>query len=274
MSGSQLGTKILQSIDEYNRNGQTDRFNNRIEGSKFGAMVDNSDTAISGNVTQLALGQNLDKFAFGQVFTQCLNFGNPLYDPSSYSGDSDGVMCKPNFSVVKSGTFYATDYTEELVNLTTGTASNASTNSVVFSTNQSTQVLVPVNIRDDGMGNLMLVTTRDETEVILNAAVGTVDYQTGQVCVGPIAIQQTPDGTEQLPISVMPISPTIEIPPGVDPTFFNPIVNPIDYNTQSLPIASFDPNNFSGYNLGDTSGLNIIDYPSDTFTYPVDTSCF
>ena len=274
LSGSQLATKILQSIDEFNRNGQTDRFNNRIEGSKFGAMVDNSDTAISGNVTQLALGQNLDKFAFGQVFTQCLNFGNPLYDPSSYSGDSDGVMCKPNFSVVKSGTFYATDYTEDLVNLTTGTVSNASTSNVVFSTNETTQVLVPVNIRDDGMGNLMLVTTRDETEVILNAAVGTVDYASGQVCVGPIAIQQTPDGTEQLPISVMPISPTIEIPPGVDPTFFNPIVNPIDYNTQSLPIASFDPNNFSGYNLGDTSGLNIIDYPSDTFTYPVDTSCF
>ena len=78
LSGSQLATKILQSIDEYNRNGQTDRFNNRIEGSKFGAMVDNSDTSISGNVTQLTLGQNLDKFAFGNVFTQCLNFGNPF----------------------------------------------------------------------------------------------------------------------------------------------------------------------------------------------------
>ena len=276
LTGAQLATKILQSIDEYNRNGQTERFNNRIEGSKFSAMVDNSDTSISGNVTQISLGQNIDKFAFGQVFTQCLDFGNPLYDPSSYAGDGDsmGEKCKPNFSVVKSGTFYATDYTEDLVNLTTGTASSASTTSTVFSTNETTQVLVPVNIRDDGMGNLMLVTTRDETEVVLNAAVGTVDYATGQVCVGPIAIQQTPDGTEQLPISVMPISPTIEIPPGVDPTFFNPTVNPIDFTTQTVPIPSFDPNNFSGYNLRDTSGLNIIDYPSDTFTYPVDTSCF
>ena len=276
LTGAQLATKILQSIDEYISNGQTERFNNRIEGSKFSAMVDNSDTSISGNVTQISLGQNIDKFAFGQVFTQCLDFGNPLYDPSSYAGDGDsmGEKCKPNFSVVKSGTFYATDYTEDLVNLTTGTASSASTTSTVFSTNETSQVLVPVNIRDDGMGNLMLVTTRDETEVVLNAAVGTVDYATGQVCVGPIAIQQTPDGTEQLPISVMPISPTIEIPPGVDPTFFNPTVNPIDFTTQTVPIPSFDPNNFSGYNLGDTSGLNIIDYPSDTFTYPVDTSCF
>ena len=67
LTGAQLATKILQSIDEYNRNGQTERFNNRIEGSKFSAMVDNSDTSISGNVTQISLGQNIDKFAFGQV---------------------------------------------------------------------------------------------------------------------------------------------------------------------------------------------------------------
>ena len=103
-------------------------------------MVDNSDTSISGNVTQLTLGQNLDKFTFGNVFTQCLDFGNPLYDPSSFAGDPEGngsnlgEKCKPNFSVVKSGTFYATDYTEELVNLTTGTTTTAATTSTVFST--------------------------------------------------------------------------------------------------------------------------------------------
>ncbi len=97
-------------------------------------MVDQADTSIAGNVTQMTLGQNLDKFTFGNVFTQCLDFGNPLYDPSGYSGtpdtgsgdgDGDGDpsdgntgKCKPNFSVVKSGTFYATGYTEDLVNLT------------------------------------------------------------------------------------------------------------------------------------------------------------
>ncbi len=124
LTGSQLGTKILQGIDEYNKNGQTNRFNGRIDGSNFGSMIDNSDNSISGNVTQMTLGQNLDKFTFGNVFTQCLDFGNPLYDPSQYSGspkDGDGTgdtKCKPSFSTVKSGTFYATGYTEDLVNLT------------------------------------------------------------------------------------------------------------------------------------------------------------
>ena len=292
LTGSQLGTKILQGIDDYNKAGQTNRFNGRIDGSKFGAMIDNSDNAISGNVTQMTLGQNLDKFEFGQVFTQCLDFGNPLYDPSNYSGtpDGDGTddddngddgsggtgnKCKPNFSVVKSGTFYATGYTEDLVNLTlTDGATSAVISTPGISTNVANQVLVPVNIRDDGRGNLILVTIRDETELTLNASVGSVDYGSGQVCVGPVAIQGTPDDTTRLPIQVLPGGGSINIPPGVDPTIFNPAVNPIDYTINDTAIPTFDPNNFNGYNFGPVGGINIIDYPTDTFTYPVSESCF
>ena len=292
LTGSQLGTKILQGIDDYNKSGQTNRFNGRIDGSKFGAMIDNSDNSISGNVTQMTLGQNLDKFEFGQVFTQCLDFGNPLYDPSNYSGtpDGDGTddddngedgtggtgnKCKPNFSVVKSGTFYATGYTEDLVNLTlTDGATSAVISTPGISTNIANQVLVPVNIRDDGRGNLILVTIRDETELTLNASVGSVDYGSGQVCVGPVAIQGTPDDTTRLPIQVLPGGGSINIPPGVDPTIFNPAVNPIDYTINDTAIPTFDPNNFNGYNFGDTGGINIIDYPTDSFTYPVSESCF
>ena len=292
LTGSQLGTKILQGIDDYNKAGQTNRFNGRIDGSKFGAMIDNSDNAISGNVTQMTLGQNLDKFEFGQVFTQCLDFGNPLYDPSNYSGtpDGDGTddgdngddgtggtgnKCKPNFSVVKSGTFYATGYTEDLVNLTlTDDATSAVITTPGISTNVANQVLVPVNIRDDGQGNLLLVTIRDETELVLNASVGSVDYGSGQVCVGPVAIQGTPDDTTRLPIQVLPGGGSINVPPGVDPTIFNPAVNPIDYTINDTAIPTFDPNNFNGYNFGDIGGINIIDYPTDSFTYPVSESCF
>ncbi len=289
LTGSELGTKVLQGIDQFNKNGQTNRFGGRIDGSKFGSVVDNADTSIAGNVTQMTLGQNLDKFEFGSIFTQCLDFGNPLYDPSGYAGtpdsgtgdgddgdgDGTGNKCKPNFSVVKSGTFYATGYTEDLVNLTlTDGATSAAVASPGLSTNVTNQVLVPVNIRDDGQGNLIMVTTRDETELVLNPSVGSVDYGTGQVCVGPVAIQGTPDDTTRLPIQVLPAGGSVTIPPGVDPTIFNPAVNPIDYTINDIAIPTFDPNNFSGYNFGDTSGINIIDYPTDTFTYPLSDSCF
>ena len=290
LTGSELGTKVLQGIDQFNKNGQTNRFGGRVDGSKFGSMVDNADTSIAGNVTQMTLGQNLDKFTFGNVFTQCLDFGNPLYDPSGYAGtpdtgsgdgdngdpgDGSGNKCLPNFSVVKSGTFYATGYTEDLVNLTlTDGATSAAVASPGLSTNVTNQVLVPVNIRDDGQGNLLMVTTRDETELVLNPSVGSVDYGTGQVCVGPVAIQGTPDDTTRLPIQVLPAGGSITIPPGVDPTIFNPAVNPIDYTINDIAIPTFDPNNFSGYNFGDTTGINIIDYPTDTFDYPTSDSCF
>lgn len=289
LSGSQLGTKVLQSIDQFNKAGQTNRFNNRIDGSKFGAMIDNSDTAIGGSVTQVTLGQNVDEFSFGNVFTQCLDFGNPLYNPANYSGSSGGAgggtgsgsggagasACDPSFSVVKSGTFYATGYTEDLVNLNlSDTAVTGQITTAGFNDTVSQQILVPVNIRDDGKGNLILVTKRDETELVLNPSVGSVDYASGQVCVGPIAIQGTPDATERLPIQVVPYSGSIEIPPGVDPTIFSPAVNPIDFTVNNIPIPTFDPNNFNGYNFGNVSGINIIDYPTDTFAYPVDTGCF
>ena len=302
-SGAQLKSDVLRNIDQYNKNGQNNRFGGRVDTSKYNAMVDNSDPAISGSVTQMTIGQNLDQFEFGNVFTQCLDFGNPLYNPGDYSGTPDGGnscsidsdcpegqicrdgkcvdegdsgTCAPSFSVVKSGTFYATGYSEDLVNLTMQGAGTNATSPVVSSNSitDANQVLVPVNIRDDGKGNLILVTKRDEVEVVLNNAVGTVDYSKGQVCVGPIAIQGTPDDTTRLPVQVLPFGGSIGIPAGTEPAIFDVGVFPIDWKTNNISIPNFDPNNFNGYNFGDPSGINIIDYPSDIFTYPVDTSCF
>ena len=303
-SGAQLGSDVLRNVDQFNKNGQNNRFGGRIDTSKYNSMLDNSDPSISGSVTQMTIGQNLDQFEFGNVFTQCLDFGNPLYDPGNYAGkpDTDGKdcstdsdcpegqvcrngkcvdegdsgTCAPSFSVVKSGTFYATGYSEDLVNLTLSGTGTSSVSPVVSSNSitGANQVLVPVNIRDDGKGNLILVTKRDEVEVTLNNSVGSVDYSKGQVCVGPIAIQGTPDDDTRLPIQVLPYGGSINIPPGVDPTLFDVDVFPIDWKTNDISIPNFDPNNFNGFNYGDPSGINIIDYPTDTFTYPVDTSCF
>ena len=137
--------------------------------------------------------------------------------------------------MVKSGTFYATGYSEDLVNLTLQGAGTNSTSPVVSSNSITgeNQVLVPVNIRDDGKGNLLLITKRDEVEVVLNNAVGSVDYSKGQVCVGPLAIQGTPDDSTRLPIQVLPYGGSISIPPGVDPTLFD--VDAVSYTHLTLP---------------------------------------
>ena len=276
-SDSEMRTDLLRNIDKFNAAGKPNRFGGRVEGSKYNNMIDNTDDAISGSVTQLTLGQNLDQFTFGTVFTQCLDFNNPIHNPGDLAGtppdggNGTGGSCAPTYSTVKSGTFYATGYTDQLVDVV---GQGLSTQQIAESTTtEDVETLVPVNIRDDGRGNLLLVTTRNEKEIILNNSVGIVDYSTGKVCVGPVAIAGTPDGTERLPIAVNPYSVSIQIPPGVDPTIFNPNVFPIDYNTNGSTVSPFDPNNFDGWNYGPTD-INIIDYPTDTFTYPEFDSCF
>lgn len=337
-SSNELASAILKSVDQFNAQNRDNRFGGRLEPSKFNAMVDSADNAISGTTTQMSIGQNLDKFTFGNQFSQCLDFSNPIVNPNDFGGngggggtggdgdgdggdgDGDGNggdggdgACKPKFSSVKSGTFYATGYTEEVADLIAageaagslldGTTvlnpdlvagsggsgaggsggagsgdviaggNTALENVLVNTATQSTATLVPVNLRDDGLGNMMMVTNRNEKEVILNNAVGTVDYNKGIVCVGPLDVADTPDGTTRIPVVVLPSGGSIIIPAGVDPTLFNPRVFPRDTNVNPGAANSFDPFNFNGWNYGG-SNINTISYPAGNFTYPELDSCF
>ncbi len=281
-SANELASAILKSVDKFNSQNRDDRFSGRLEMSKFNSMIDSADNAIAGTTTQMSIGQNLDQFTFGNVFTQCLDFGNVLTDPQSLGG-GDGVGCDPKFSSVKSGSFYATGYTEEVADLIaageaagslTTTQQSSGLESAVFNgTLVQSSTLVPVNLRDDGKGNLLMVTNRNEKEVILSSSVGTVDYNTGKVCAGPLNIADTPDSTTRVPIVVLPDGDGLTIPPGVDPTLFDPKVFPVDYITNPTNVSGFDPYNFGGWNYGGST-INTINYPIDAFTYPEVDSCF
>lgn len=322
-SSNELAAAILKSVDQFNAQNRDNRFGGRLEPSKFNAMVDSADNAISGTTTQMSIGQNLDKFTFGNQFSQCLDFSNPIVNPNDFGGNGgagdggdgdgdgdggdggtggdggdgggngDGGACKPKFSSVKSGTFYATGYTEEVADLiaageAAGSLLDGTTvgntdviaggnttleNVLVNTATQSTATLVPVNLRDDGLGNMMMVTNRNEKEVILNNAIGTVDYNKGIVCVGPLDVADTPDGTTRIPVVVLPSGGSIIIPAGVDPTLFNPRVFPRDTNVNPGAANAFDPFNFNGWNYGG-SNINTISYPAGNFTYPELDSCF
>ena len=264
--------------------------------SKFNSMIDSSDNAIAGTTSQMSIGQNLDEFTFGNVFTQCLDFNNPITNPNDFGGGSGGGgtggdggggngdgTCNPKFSSVKTGSFYATGYTEQVADQiaageaagslnTSGSASSDLEDAVFSSAESTTSTLVPVNIRDDGLGNLIMVTNRNEKEVILNQSVGSVDYGTGKVCVGPLNIADTPDSRTRVPVVVLPSGDGLTIPPGVDPTLFNPEVYPIDFVTNPSNIPGFDPFNFAGWNYGG-GNINTINYPVDAFEYPdIDSS--
>ena len=218
LSNNEIASKVLGAIDQYNSQAESTRFNGRIDISAYQTMIDSSDPSISGNVTHMTLGMNVEGFNFGQTFTQCIDFGNEIANPNDLSGadkhggggtGTDSGACVPKYSTVKSGTFYATGYTENLLNLTGSTNGNQISSASLIE--NDTSAFLPVNIRDDGYGNLIMVTKVDETETVLKKDVGTVDYKSGQVCLGPVDIASTPDGTARVPITVIPASSNIDV---------------------------------------------------------------
>jgi len=172
---------------------------------------------------------------------------------------------------VKSGTFYSTGYTEGLLALQSSANATQLSTSVLLQ--NDTSAYLPVNLRDDGYGRLIMVTKQDEKEVILKTNVGTVDYKNGIVCVGPVSVASTPDGTDRIPVTVLPASSNINVGTGTDPTIFNPTVQTIDYTIDGTNVPTFDPFDFTPINFDGTS-LNIIDYPTVVYELPEFNSCF
>lgn len=280
LSNNEMASKVLGAIDQYNTQGSANRFNGRIDTSAFMTMVDSSDNAIVGNQTSMTLGLNIEGFPFGSTFTQCVDFDNEIVNPGDISGGTTGSgegsgTCDPKFSSVKSGTFYSTGYTENLLDL--AVQSQQLTANSVLSTSTfidgDTSALLPVNVRDDGRGELIMVTKLDEKEVILKKGVGTVNYKTGEVCLGPVNVASTPDGTSRIPITVLVASGAVTIGTGVDPVIFNPQVITIDYTIDGTTVPNFDPFDFTPINFDGTS-INIIDYPTTVFEFPEFDACF
>ena len=277
LSNNEVASRVLGAIDQYNSQAESTRFNGRIDQSAYQSMIDSSDPSISGNVTHMSLGMNIEGFAFGSTFSKCVNFNNEIANPNDLSGSTSGSSstdngsCTPRYSTVKTGTFYATGYTEALLAIAGGVNATSIASSSLIQ--NDTSALLPVNIRDDGYGKLIMVTKVDETEVTLKKDVGTVDYKNGQVCVGPVDVHSTPDGTTRIPVSIIPASGNINIGTGLDPTIFNPTVQTIDYTIDGTNVPTFDPFDFTAINF-DGTPINIIDYPTTVYELPEFNSCF
>ena len=277
LSNNEVASKVLAAVDQYNTQAESTRFNGRIDQSAYQSMIDSSDPSISGNVTHMTLGMNIENFNFGQSFSQCIDFNNEIANPNDLSGAAGGKSgdgsdtCIPRYSTVKTGTFYATGYTENLLNIQGGVTTNQISSASLL--DNDTSALLPVNIRDDGYGGLIMVTKVDETEKILKLNVGTVDYKSGQVCVGPVDVANTPDGTTRIPVTIIPASGNINVGTGLDPTIFNPTVQTIDYTIDGTNIPTFDPFDFTAINF-DGTPINIIDYPTTVYEVPEFNSCF
>lgn len=172
ISPEQLSTTILDNLSKYSKSDELNRYGARFKYSKFLRMIDDSDSAITSNITKIYLRRDL-KASTNQFASYEICYGNEFY-----------VKCRDGFNIRSSGFNVA------------GIA--------------STVYLTDIPNQDNRTGTIVffkLDSTNNYTIVRKNA--GIVDYVKGEIKLYPINIISTSkkDGDEMIiQISVPPKS--------------------------------------------------------------------
>ena len=148
-----LKTKVLNSLTSYSRSVDMNKFGGRFKYSKVQQVIDNTDTAISSNITKIRIRRDL-KALINQFAQYELCYGNKFYvNSKGYNIKSSGFKIATEPDIV-----YLTDVPNP--DGLTGTIS----------------IVKPVN--------------NEITRVVAKSA-GTVDYVKGEIILGTINITST-----------------------------------------------------------------------------------
>ena len=151
---SEINTNIQSGINDWATQTQINNFNSTFRLGAFEKAVQLSDNAITDVSTQLTLLRYIRPVT-NQTNTYCIATGGSLYDSNPSNTDGN---CKKE-PVLLSGTFRTSD-----------------------------RPGVDQQFEDDGFGNLRTFYNTGNKKVYTNNAAGTVNYATGEVCFGPVAV--------------------------------------------------------------------------------------
>ena len=152
---SAIGTKAQAAAEDWASTSGINNFGQSFSLGNFERAIVNSDRCITDSSTQVALLKYITPTA-PETNTYCITVGQPLYD--SGSGDDQDSSC-PKAPILRSGNF-------RLLELPG----------------------VDQYFEDDGYGNLRTYYNSGNRKVYTNEKAGTVDYTTGEVCFGPVAV--------------------------------------------------------------------------------------
>lgn len=247
-SVSTIATNAQNAITDWARQSGISNFNGIFSLTKLQQAIAQSDKCISDISTQITLLKYVGPTA-GQTNTYCVSTGSPIFN-SAPSTDTitDSTSC-PKEPVVKSGRFRTLD-----------------------------RPLVDQYFEDDGYGSLRTYYNSGNRKVITNTKAGTINYESGQICLGPISIigtgvtnLPTLDGTDITTLNVdsdfnveIDTSPTaianlgdLSIPVVIIPANSSTILTPDPSTTIDLivPTISVSP---TGSTLPSTIPLNSL----------------
>ena len=208
-NASDIKTNIQNSITQWASQTGINNFNSTFKAQDFQRSIILSDSCISDLSVQTTLLKYV-KPNTNQTNTYCISTGSLLYNSAPGQDDSDG-SCKKE-PVILSGSFRTAD-----------------------------RPGVDQYFEDDGYGNLRTFYNTGTKKVYTNNFAGTVNYDTGQLCFGPVNV----------------IGAGVSVPSDVD-------INVTDTVTGSGSVVNAD-------NLPSGLQIPVVFIPANSTTIPAST---
>jgi hypothetical protein len=174
---SNITSNIQDAVNQYAQQSEINNFNNNFSLSKFQKAVTSSDPNVADTSTQISLVQYV-KATGNQSNTYCVSTGSPLLDSA------------PNLTLTTGSGTTESENTEVDVTITT-TINEACKKEPVIKSGKfrlADRPGIDQYFEDDGFGNLVIYYISGNRKVITNPKGGTVDYNSGTICFGPVNI--------------------------------------------------------------------------------------
>ena len=187
-NASEIKSNIDSAVNDWAIQTQINNFNSTFRASQLEKAIGLSNKSITDTSLQISLLKYILPDT-NQTNTYCVATGSDLYNSGPSQDDGDGT-CKKE-PVVASGTFRTAD-----------------------------RPGVDQQFEDDGYGNLRTYYNTGIRKIYTNDQAGTVDYNSGQVCFGPVNVIGAGGGN--LPAGSVTITdPTTGIGEVLDPTLLS-----------------------------------------------------
>jgi hypothetical protein len=191
-SADTLKTSVTNSLQKYSESLDLNKFGGRFRYSKVQQVIDNTDTAITSNITKVIIRRDL-KAAINQFAQYELCFGNQFnVKPQGNNIKSTGFKVSG-----ESSTVYITD-----------TPNIISDNTSITNTTEAGNVFLqrPSSINaKTGIISIIKIDSNGNNVVVVKEA-GTVDYEKGEINLGTVNITETSVSGNVIEIQAFPES--------------------------------------------------------------------
>jgi hypothetical protein len=176
-SSNDLKTRVISNLNEYSQSTDLNSFGGRFKYSKVLRVIDNTDTAITSNITKVRIRRDLKALINSQTQYE-ICFGNKFHvNPDGKNIKSTGFKIEGI-----SDTVYITDTPN--LDLKTGTIAIVKETPVLVSSGSTSEL---------------------KTSIVIQSA-GTVNYETGEIMLGAITITSTSINNDIIEIQAFPES--------------------------------------------------------------------